>query len=369
MLTIRRPKLTVPEDLNRELPPNRRKFKVDDLPSGFGYTIGNSLRRTLLSSVPGAAITRVQIHGVNHEFSTVPGVKEDVVTLLLNLKEVVLKSYSEGPVEIRLEKRGPTTIVAGDFQCPPEVEVVNKDHVIANVSKSGRLELTATVQRGYGYVTADKNKLEGTPIGVIPVDSLYSPVRRVVYKVDQTAERDVLIMDVETNGAIAAAEAVSSAARTLVNLLEVVAEAVEAPALEVGEAVAEKPISPDLDRPIEALDLSERPRNCLKRAQIHTIAELVQKTEQELMAIQNFGQKSLDEVKQKLDEMGLSLAGSMPAGESSAGSAAWAISNERKEENTAVVGHQAKGGDADDLARVAEAVSTEVSPEQEDRDA
>ncbi len=319
MLTIRRPRLTVPEELNRDLPPNRRKFQIDDLPSGFGYTIGNSLRRTLLSSVPGAAITRVQIHGVSHEFSTISGVREDVIALLLNIKEVVLRSFSDEPVEIRLEKRGPATVVAGDFQCPPEVEIVNKDHVIAHVSKSGRLEMAATVQRGFGFVTAEKNKVEGMPIGVIPVDSLYSPVRRVAYKVDQSMERDSLVIDVETNGAIAPAEAVSSAARTLVNLLDVVAEAVEAPALEIGEAVSEKPTSPDLERPIEALDLSERPRNCLKRAQIFTIADLVSKTEQELMAIQNFGQKSLDEVKQKLDEMGLSLAGSTTAsqGESS----------------------------------------------------
>lgn len=308
MLTIRRPKLTVPEDLNRDLPSHRRKFQIDDLPSGFGYTIGNSLRRTLLSSVPGAAVTRVQIHGVSHEFDTVPGVREDVIGLLLNIKEVVLKSFSDEPVEIRLEKKGPAAVVAGDFQCPPEVEVVNKDHVIAHVSKSGRLEMTATCQRGFGYVTAEKNKVEGAAIGVIPVDSIYSPVRRVTYKVDQTMERDSVVVDVETNGAIPPAEAVSSAARTLMNLLEVVAEAVEAPALEIGEAVSEKPTSPDLERPIEALDLSERPRNCLKRAQIYTIAELVDKTEQELMAIQNFGQKSLDEVKQKLDEMGLSLA-------------------------------------------------------------
>jgi DNA-directed RNA polymerase subunit alpha len=310
VLTIRRPKLTVPEDLNRDLPATRRKFQIDDLPSGFGYTIGNSLRRTLLSSVPGAAITRVQIHGVNHEFATVPGVQEDVIGLLLNMKDVVLQSFSDEPVEIRLEKRGPATVVAGDFECPPEVEIINKDHVIAHVSKSGRLEITATVQRGYGYVTAEQNKVEGAPIGVIPVDSLYSPVRRVTYKVDQTMERDSVVIDVETNGAIAPAEAVSSAARTLVNLLDVVAEAVEAPALEIGEAFVEKPTSPDLERPIEALDLSERPRNCLKRAQIFTIGELVEKTEQELMAIQNFGQKSLDEVKQKLDEMGLSLASS-----------------------------------------------------------
>ncbi len=313
MLTIRRPKLTLPEELNSELPANRRKFLIEDLPSGFGYTIGNSLRRTLLSSVPGAAITRIQIHGVSHEFSTVPGVREDVIALILNLKEVVLRSFSDEPVEIRLEKRGPAEVVAGDFQCPPEVEVVNKDFVIAHVSRSGRLELTATVERGYGYVTAEKNKVEGAPIGVIPIDSIYSPVRRVSYRVDQTMERDSVVLDVETNGAIEPAEAVSSAARTLVNLLEVVAEAVEAPALEIGEAVVEKPISPDLERPIEALDLSERPRNCLKRAQIFTIADLVSKTEQELMALQNFGQKSLDEVKQKLDEMGLSLADSVPS--------------------------------------------------------
>lgn len=340
MLTIRRPKLTVPEDLNRSLPSNRRKFQIEDLPSGFGYTIGNSLRRTLLSSVPGAAVTRVEIHGVGHEFDTVPGVQEDVIGLLLNLKDVALRSFSDEPVEIRLEKRGPTTVVGGDFQCPPEVEIVNKDHVVAHVSKSGRLEITATVQRGYGYVTADKNKLEGAPIGVIPVDSLYSPVRRVSYKVDQTMERDSVVVDVETNGAISPAEAMSSAARTLVNLVEVVAEAVEAPALEIGEFVSEKPTSPDLERPIEALDLSERPRNCLKRAQIFTITDLVNKTEQELMALQNFGQKSLDEVKQKLDEMGLSLA-------SSGGEAAvWAGRQTGGEEFAEIAGEELMGDDA-----------------------
>jgi DNA-directed RNA polymerase subunit alpha len=198
------------------------------------------------------------------------------------------------------------------------VEIVNKDHVIAHLSRQGLLEMVATVQRGYGYATADQNKLAEGPIGVIPIDSMYSPVRRVAYKVDQSMEQDSVILDVETNGAIDPAEAVSSAARTLINLLEVVAEAVEAPALEIGEAVIEKPISPDLERPIEALDLSERPRNCLKRAQIHTIAELVSKTEQELLAIQNFGQKSLDEVKQKLDELGLSLASAVPKAQQAA---------------------------------------------------
>lgn len=312
MLTIRRPKLSAPEDLNRELPANRRKFVVSDLPAGFGYTIGNSLRRTLLSAIPGAAICRVQIHGVQHEFSTIPGVREDVVQILLNLKEVVLRCDSAEPVDIRIEKRGPGVVTAGDFKCPADVEVVNPDHYIATLAKSGIVEMVATVQRGYGYATADQNKLPDAPIGIIPVDSIYSPVRRVAYKVEQSLEQDRLLLDVETNGAIDPAEAVSSAAKTLVNLLEVVAEAVEAPALEIGEAVLDKPTSPDLERPIEALDLSERPRNCLKRAQIHTIADLVSKTEQELLSIQNFGHKSLEEVKEKLDELGLSLASATP---------------------------------------------------------
>lgn len=307
MLTIQRPKVTVPEDINAGLPETRRKFVIDALLPGFGYTIGNSLRRTLLSSIPGAAITRVQVLGVQHEFAAIDGVKEDVIEIILNLKEVVLRSEADEAVEVRIEKKGPGLVTAGDIAATADIEVINKDHEIATLGKSARLEMVLTVERGHGYVPADRNKPASGAIGIIPIDALYSPVSKVTYKVEQTGDKDKLLLDIETNGSIAPADALSSAGQTLRDLMGLVAEVAEGPGLEISEELPERSTSPDLDRPIEALDLSERPRNCLKRAQVNTIGELVEKTEDDLLNITNFGRKSLDEVVAKLDELGLSL--------------------------------------------------------------
>ena len=289
----------------------RSKFVVEPLEPGFGYTLGNTLRRTLLSRIPGAAVTSVRIEGVQHEFSTVEGVVEDVVDVILNLKGVVLRVEVDEPQILYLSARGAGEVTAGDIKVPAGVEIVNTGHHIATMSSSGKLEMEMSMERGVGYRTADKNA-KGEAIGVIPIDSMFSPVRKVSYAVESTqvgqmTNFDKLVLDVETNGAVSPQEAVSSAGKTLGELMGLFAEAGEGIGLELGDVVTAESASPDLDLPIEALDLSERPRNCLRRAQIQTVGELVLKTEDELLNITNFGQKSLEEVAAKLDELGLSL--------------------------------------------------------------
>jgi DNA-directed RNA polymerase subunit alpha len=291
---------------------NRQRFAIGPLEPGFGHTLGNSLRRTLLSSIPGAAVTQVRFDDALHEFSTIQGVVEDVTDLILNLKDLVLTSESEEPVTLRLDVRGPADIVAGDIQTSADVEILNKDLHIATINAKGRLAIDVTVERGRGYVSADRNK-KSTTIGVIPVDSIFSPVRRVTFdveptRVEQSTNFDRLVLDIETDGSITPRESLASAGDTLRSLVSLVAEMSDSPmGLELGEVAGPTTGSPDLDLPIEDLDLSERPRNCLKRAQVNTIGELLEKSEDDLLAITNFGQKSLDEVIQKLDERGLSL--------------------------------------------------------------
>jgi len=291
---------------------NRQRFAVGPLEPGFGHTLGNSLRRTLLSSIPGAAVTQVRFDDALHEFTTLPGVKEDVTDLILNLKDLVLRVEEEEPVTLRLDVRGPATVTAGDIQLSGEVEVLNPELPIATLNSTGRLALDITVERGRGYVSADRNK-RSTTIGVIPVDSIFSPVRRVAFtveptRVEQSTDFDRLVLDIETDGSISPKEALASAGDTLRSLVALVADMSEAPqGLELGDVSSSTSGSPDYDLPIEDLDLSERPRNCLKRAQINSVGELVEKTVDDLLAITNFGQKSLDEVIQKLDERGLSL--------------------------------------------------------------
>ena len=308
MLIIRRPTV---EPVGEE-EANRQRFAIGPLEPGFGYTLGNSLRRTLLSSIPGAAVTQVRFDDALHEFTTLPGVKEDITDLILNLKDVVLRVLAEEPVTLRLDMRGPAVVTAGDIQLTSDVEVLNPDLVIATLNAKGRLALDVTVERGRGYVSADRNKRSST-IGVIPVDSIFSPVRRVAFtveptRVEQSTNFDRLILDIETDGSISPREALASAGDTLRSLVSLVADMSDNPmGLELGDVGAATSGSPDLDLPIEDLDLSERPRNCLKRAQVNTVGELVTKTEDDLLAITNFGQKSLDEVLQKLDERGLSL--------------------------------------------------------------
>ncbi len=308
MLIIQRPTV----DAIGEEEANRQKFGVGPLEPGFGYTLGNSLRRTLLSSIPGAAVTQVRFDEALHEFSTLSGVKEDVTDIILNLKDLVLRSYSDEPVTLRLDARGPTTVTAADIQVTADVEILNPDLPIASLNAKGRLALDLTVERGRGYVSAERNKKTQT-IGVIPVDSIFSPVRRVAFlieptRVEQDTNYDRLVLDVETDGSISPREALASAGDTLRSLVGLVADMSDDPqGLELGDVASSTSGSPDLDLPIEELDLSERPRNCLKRAQVNTVAELLHKTEDDLLAITNFGQKSLDEVLIKLDERGLTL--------------------------------------------------------------
>ncbi|HEX6419356.1 MAG TPA: DNA-directed RNA polymerase subunit alpha [Acidimicrobiales bacterium] len=291
---------------------NRQRFAVGPLDPGFGHTLGNSLRRTLLSSIPGAAITQVRFDDALHEFDTIPGVVEDVTDIILNLKDIVLVSHSDEPVTLRLDVRGPADVRARDIQLTSDVEILNGDLHLATLNKTGRVAVDITVSRGRGYRSADANKSSDT-IGVIPVDSIFSPVRRVAFeveptRVEQSTEYDRLVLDIETDGSITPRDALASAGDTLRSLVGLVADMSEEPqGLELGELAVTSAGSPDLDLPIEDLDLSERPRNCLKRAQVNTVGELVQKTEDDLLAITNFGQKSLDEVIAKLDERGLSL--------------------------------------------------------------
>ena len=311
MLVIQRPTV---ETLG-EADGNRQRFAVSPLEPGFGYTIGNSLRRTLLSSIPGAAITTVRFDDALHEFGTVGGVTEDVTDIILNLKDIVLQSTSDDPVVVRLDVRGPAKVTAGDIKAPSEIEILNPELHIATLNQRGRLAVDLTVERGRGYLSAERPAGTST-IGIIPIDAIFSPVRRVTFnveptRVEQSTNYDRLVLDIETDGSISPREALASAGATLRSLVDLVAEMSDAPlGLELGEVVGSTAGSPDLDHPIEDLDLSERPRNCLKRAQINTIGELITKSEDDLLNITNFGQKSLDEVKQKLDERALSLRGS-----------------------------------------------------------
>ena len=312
MLIVQRP--TINEELFAD--GTRSAFSIEPLEPGFGYTLGNSLRRTLLSSIPGAAVTSVRIEGVLHEFSSVEGVKEDVTDIILNLKELVLRCHSEQPVEIFLGGEGPGEITADFITAPSEVEILNRDLHIATLNRKGRVEMYLTVEQGRGYVSAERNKRGDQPIGVIPIDSIYSPVRRVTYRVEPTrveqmTNYDRLILDVETNGSVTPGEALASAGETLRDLFGLFAEFEESGpgGLSIGEGSASAlPNSPNLMLPIEDMDLSVRSYNCLKREGVATVGELVQKTEQDLLDIRNFGQKSIEEVKQKLAEMGLSLA-------------------------------------------------------------
>ena len=309
MLVIQRPSVKALGDGDT----SRALFAFGPLEPGFGYTIGNSLRRTLLSSIPGAAVTQVRFDNALHEFDTIPGVTEDATDIILALKDLVMRVHSDEAVSLRLDVKGPKEVTAADIEANAEVEILNPDLHIATLDEKGRLAIDITVSKGRGYATAERNKTSST-IGVIPVDSIFSPVRRVTFdveptRVEQSTEFDRLVLDIETDGSITAREALASAGATLRALVQLVEEMSDEPqGLELGEVGPVGSGSPDLDLPIEDLDLSERPRNCLKRAQVNTVGELLQKSEDDLLAITNFGQKSLDEVIVKLDERGLSLS-------------------------------------------------------------
>jgi DNA-directed RNA polymerase subunit alpha len=306
MLIIQRPQVEAGEAEG-----NLQQFTIAPLEPGFGHTLGNSLRRTLLSSIPGAAVTQVRFDEALHEFDVIPGVKEDVTDLILNIKDLVLTCSADEPVTLRLDARGPGEVTAGDIQTTADVEILNPELHLATVNAKGRLAVDLTVEQGRGYLSAERNKRTST-IGLIPVDAIFSPVRRVAFsveptRVEQATNYDKLTLEIETDGSISPRDALSSAGDTLRNLVALVADLSDEPrGLELGE-VAPSTASPDLELPIEELELSERPRNCLKRARVDTIGQLVQKTEDDLLAITNFGSKSLDEVLQKLDERGLAL--------------------------------------------------------------
>jgi DNA-directed RNA polymerase subunit alpha len=297
---------------------NRSRFVIEPLEPGFGYTLGNSLRRTLLSSIPGAAVTSLRIDGVLHEFTAVAGVTEDVTDLILNIKQLVVSSENDEPVVMYLRKQGPGTVTAADIAPPAGVEVHNPELHLATLNGKGKLEIELTVERGRGYVPAVQNKQAGQEIGRIPVDSIYSPVLRVTYKVEATrveqrTDFDRLVVDVETKPSMRPNDAVASAGRTLVELFGLFRELnAEAEGIELGPSPTDAALAADLALPIEELDLTVRSFNCLKREGVHTVGELISRSEADLLDIRNFGAKSIDEVKVKLAGLGLALKDSPP---------------------------------------------------------
>ncbi len=313
MLIAQRP--TLSEEVVAE---NRSRFIIEPLEPGFGYTLGNSMRRTLLSSIPGAAVTSIKIEGNPHEFSTLEGVVEDVTEIILNLKGLVLSSEEDEPVVMYLRKAGAGEVTAADVQPPAGVEVHNPGLHIATLAEGGRLEMELVVERGRGYVSSVLNKDPDAEIGRIPVDSIYSPVLKVSYKVEATrvAQRtdfDRLIIDVETKPCIAPRDAVASAGRTLVELFGLARELnVHAEGIEIGPSPVDEQIAESLNLPVEDLNLSVRSYNCLKREGIHTVGELVARSEEDLLDIRNFGSKSILEVKVTLHNLGLSLRDAAP---------------------------------------------------------
>jgi DNA-directed RNA polymerase subunit alpha len=313
VLIAQRP--TVTEEIIAE---HRSRFTIEPLEPGFGYTLGNSLRRTLLSSIPGAAVTSIRLDGVLHEFSTISGVKQDVTEIILNIKQLVVSSEHDEPVVAYLSRQGAGTVTAADITAPAGVEIHNPELVLATLNDSAKLQLELTIERGRGYVSAAQNRDEFAEAGVIPIDSIYSPVLKVTYRVEATraGERtdfDSLVVDVEAKPAITPRDAIASAGRTLVELFGLTRDLnTEAEGIEIGQVPAEAIGSGELATPIEELDLSVRSYNCLKREGINTVSELVALSETQLMNIRNFGQKSVDEVKDKLTELGLSLKDAVP---------------------------------------------------------
>ncbi len=308
MIEIEKPSIEV-----LELKENYGKFALEPLERGFGITVGNSLRRVLLSSLPGVAVTSIKVDGVLHEFSTIPGVKEDVTELILTLKELSMKMDSDGARTLKIEHTGEGVITAGDIICPPDVEILNKDLHIATLSEDAKLYMEINVDKGRGYVSAENNKSDDMPIGVIPVDSIYTPVHKVSYFTENTrvgtrTDFERLVLEVWTDGSIGAQEGVSLGAKILVEHLNLFIDLTDH--LGEVELMVEKEEDKKekaLEMTIEELDLSVRSYNCLKRAGINTVEELTEKTEDDMMKVRNLGKKSLEEVIQKLEELGFSL--------------------------------------------------------------
>ncbi|SDZ31179.1 DNA-directed RNA polymerase subunit alpha [Proteiniborus ethanoligenes] len=310
MIEIEKPKLEI-VDLNENN--TYGKFVVEPLERGYGTTLGNSLRRILLSSLPGAAVSSIKIQGILHEFSTIPGVLEDVSEIILNIKNVAAIMHSEEPVMLKIEAEGPGEITAGDILTGSDVEILNKDLHIATLENDAKLYMELEMTRGRGYVPAERNKQENQPIGVIPIDSIYTPVKKVNFKVENTrvgqiTDYDKLTLEVWTDGTIKPDEATSLGAKILnehLNLFITLTEHVNDVEIMVEKEEDKK--EKVLEMTIEELDLSVRSYNCLKRASINTVEELTQKTEEDMMKVRNLGKKSLEEVQQKLAELGLSL--------------------------------------------------------------
>jgi DNA-directed RNA polymerase subunit alpha len=308
MLVIQRPSVEAIGDDH----PTRQRFAVGPLEPGFGHTIGNSLRRTLLSSIPGAAITTVKFDGVEHEFTVIKGMTEDITEFIMNLKDVVVVSRSDEPVVVRVDVKGPMVLTAADIPTTADIDILNPSLHLATLNAGAQLAFDITFERGRGYLSTDRDA-ESRIIGVIPIDAIFSPVRRVMFEVEptrvaQSTNYDRLVLDIETDGSISPRESLASASATLRSLVDLIATLSEEPqSLELSEPMGANVGVPDLDLPIEDLDLSERPRNCLKRGHINTIGELLLKSTDDLLNITNFGQKSLDEIIQKLDERGLTL--------------------------------------------------------------
>ncbi|ABY41401.1 MULTISPECIES: DNA-directed RNA polymerase subunit alpha [Bacillus] len=310
MIEIEKPKIETVE-LNEDA--KYGKFVIEPLERGYGTTLGNSLRRILLSSLPGAAVTAIQIDGVLHEFSTVEGVVEDVTTMILNLKKLALKIYSDEEKTLEIDVQGEGIVTAADITHDSDVEILNPDLHIATLAKNAHFRMRLTAKRGRGYTPADANKSEDQPIGVIPIDSIYTPVSRVTYQVEKTrvgqvANYDKLTLDVWTDGSIGPKEAISLGAKILTEHLNIfVGLTDEAQNAEIMVEKEEDQKEKVLEMTIEELDLSVRSYNCLKRAGINTVQELANKTEEDMMKVRNLGRKSLEEVKHKLEELGLGL--------------------------------------------------------------
>lgn len=289
------------------------RFVVEPLERGFGHTLGNALRRSLLSSLPGAAVTSVQIHGVQHEFSTIPGVKEDVTEIILNLKELSIRMHTDLVKQVEIIADGPGPITAADIRVDSEVEVVNPELHIATLSEGTKLHMTLTIERGFGYVSAERSKPAALPvIGVIPIDAIYTPLRKVNYSVEDTrvgniTDFDKLVLEVWTNGSVTPEEAIGMAAKILVSQLGIFARLTDAQVSRAEEEADSGLAGKAAEMTIDELDLSVRAFNCLKRAGINTVAELVQKNQEDMMKVRNLGKKSLEEVEQKLGLLGLAL--------------------------------------------------------------
>jgi DNA-directed RNA polymerase subunit alpha len=295
----------------------RARMVAEPLERGFGVTLGNALRRVLLSSLQGAAVTAVQIDGVVHEFSSMEGVREDVVDIVLNIKQLALRMHSEGPKRMTLRATGPGPVTAAQIDAPSDIEILNKDHVLCTLDDGATIRMEFTIQTGKGYVAAEKNRPEDAPIGLIAVDALYSPVKKVAYRVEptrqgQSLDYDRLVMEVETNGAVSPVDAVAYAARILQDQLQIFITFEEPKKKVEGEAKPELPFNPALLKKVDELELSVRSANCLKNDNIVYIGDLIQKTEAEMLRTPNFGRKSLNEIKEVLAGMGLHLGMDVP---------------------------------------------------------